>query len=257
MSIWSNPVMLGGSGGGGSTIVSKTITANGTYNASADNANGYDPVVVNVSGGATYNIHPVSVISSGSLLFEAELDGVSNGVSGLSIVGSMGSPGVFFGSANCIFADMESGNRDQVIYAVVKSMTTGGNYQGVGSNYINGRNNAPNIFTSSSQWLASVYGSDTGTGVTSTVYHVLSISINASTKECDYYIDGVSYGTKSFSNCGRYPSIGGGTVNGTSVVSSGDMSVLYAAIAAEYHSSATVIANHQALMTRYASIIGT
>ena len=29
-------------------IVSKTITANGTYNASSDNADGYDPVTVNV-----------------------------------------------------------------------------------------------------------------------------------------------------------------------------------------------------------------
>lgn len=41
--------MLGKAAGGGeSTIVSKTITANGTYNASSDNANGYDPVTVNV-----------------------------------------------------------------------------------------------------------------------------------------------------------------------------------------------------------------
>lgn len=29
-------------------IVSKTITANGTYNASSDSADGYDPVIVNV-----------------------------------------------------------------------------------------------------------------------------------------------------------------------------------------------------------------
>lgn len=37
-------------GGGGSTatIVSKTLTANGTYNASADEADGYNPVTVNI-----------------------------------------------------------------------------------------------------------------------------------------------------------------------------------------------------------------
>lgn len=52
MSIYGNPVMMGGSGGG-ETIVPKTITANGTYNASDDNADGYNPVVVNVSGGAS------------------------------------------------------------------------------------------------------------------------------------------------------------------------------------------------------------
>ena len=37
-------------GGGGSKIVPKTITANGTYNASSDNADGYSPVTVNVGG---------------------------------------------------------------------------------------------------------------------------------------------------------------------------------------------------------------
>lgn len=41
----------GGGGGGGGTIVSKTITENGTYRASTDNADGYNPVIVNVSGG--------------------------------------------------------------------------------------------------------------------------------------------------------------------------------------------------------------
>lgn len=51
MSIYGNPVMLGGGGGG--TIISKTITANGTYNASSDNADGYNPVIVSVSGSVT------------------------------------------------------------------------------------------------------------------------------------------------------------------------------------------------------------
>lgn len=40
-------------GGGGSTLITKTITQNGTYNASSDNADGYSQVTVNVpsSGG--------------------------------------------------------------------------------------------------------------------------------------------------------------------------------------------------------------
>ena len=42
------------SGGGSSpTLVTKTITVNGTYNASSDNADGYSSVTVNVSGGGT------------------------------------------------------------------------------------------------------------------------------------------------------------------------------------------------------------
>jgi len=39
--------------GGGSTLITKTITQNGTYNASADNADGYSQVTVNVSSGNT------------------------------------------------------------------------------------------------------------------------------------------------------------------------------------------------------------
>lgn len=34
------------------TLISKTITQNGTYNASSDNADGYSSVIVNVSGGS-------------------------------------------------------------------------------------------------------------------------------------------------------------------------------------------------------------
>lgn len=48
MSIFGNPVMMGG---GSSDIVPKIITQNGVYNASSDNADGYNPVTVNVSSG--------------------------------------------------------------------------------------------------------------------------------------------------------------------------------------------------------------
>lgn len=44
---------LSGGGGGSAVLVSKTITENGTYNASDDNADGYSDVTVNVSGGVT------------------------------------------------------------------------------------------------------------------------------------------------------------------------------------------------------------
>lgn len=47
----ANIIKLGGSGGGYTTIVPKTITTNGTYYASGDSADGYNPVTVNVSGG--------------------------------------------------------------------------------------------------------------------------------------------------------------------------------------------------------------
>ena len=42
-------------GGGGSTLITKSITQNGIYNASSDNADGYSQVTVNVSGGGSPN----------------------------------------------------------------------------------------------------------------------------------------------------------------------------------------------------------
>lgn len=41
------------SGGSGPTLISKTITANGTYDPEDDNADGYSSVIVNVQGGTT------------------------------------------------------------------------------------------------------------------------------------------------------------------------------------------------------------
>jgi len=40
-------------GGGSATLITKTITQNGTYNASSDNADGYSSVTVNVGGTPT------------------------------------------------------------------------------------------------------------------------------------------------------------------------------------------------------------
>ena len=44
-------LVTGTASGGGATLITKSITANGTYNASSDNADGYSSVTVNVSGG--------------------------------------------------------------------------------------------------------------------------------------------------------------------------------------------------------------
>ena len=40
--------IAGGGGGGEAVLITKNITANGTYNASSDNADGYSQVTVNV-----------------------------------------------------------------------------------------------------------------------------------------------------------------------------------------------------------------
>ena len=51
MSILGKPIILPSGGGGSGIIIPKTFNANGTYYASTDNADGYSPVTVDVSGG--------------------------------------------------------------------------------------------------------------------------------------------------------------------------------------------------------------
>ena len=48
-------------GGGGAVLINKDITANGTYNASSDNADGYKKVVVNVSGGGSADLSDLNI----------------------------------------------------------------------------------------------------------------------------------------------------------------------------------------------------
>lgn len=92
---WTLTVIgVGGGGGGGGTIVSKTITANGTYNASADDADGYSPVVVNVSGGGQTKLEEVWDFTS-----ETPLVGAKHGIAATQTSVTFGASGAVFDSA--------------------------------------------------------------------------------------------------------------------------------------------------------------
>ena len=67
------------SSGGSSTLIEKTITTNGTYNPTNDNADGYSLVTVNVSGGtyqAKSNINPTT--SSQTITPDSGYDALSS-----------------------------------------------------------------------------------------------------------------------------------------------------------------------------------
>ena len=83
------------SGGGGSTLVSKTITQNGTYDPADDNADGYSEVIVNVSGGtpnlqAKTNISPTT--SSQTITADSGYDGLSSVQINAMPTGTAGTP---------------------------------------------------------------------------------------------------------------------------------------------------------------------
>lgn len=57
------------------TLTTKSITANGTYNASQDGADGYSSVTVNVSGGGSAVVQPLSVTENGTYNPPSGVDG--------------------------------------------------------------------------------------------------------------------------------------------------------------------------------------
>lgn len=70
---------LSGGGGGSSTLVSKTITANGTYNPADDNADGYSSVTANVPN--TYTVADEGkVVDSGALVGQTAKNIDANGL---------------------------------------------------------------------------------------------------------------------------------------------------------------------------------
>lgn len=71
----------GGSGPSG-TFISKTITSNGTYTASTDNVDGYNPVIVNVPG-AKYQNKTLDIIENGT--YNVTPDSGFDGISQLTV----------------------------------------------------------------------------------------------------------------------------------------------------------------------------
>lgn len=61
-----NLASSGGGGGGSATLIEKSITENGEYNASADNADGYSKVTVNVAGGGGETFEVILNTSDGA-----------------------------------------------------------------------------------------------------------------------------------------------------------------------------------------------
>lgn len=57
------------------TLTTKSITQNGTYNASQDNADGYSSVTVDVQGGSSAVVQPLSVTQNGTYNPPSGIDG--------------------------------------------------------------------------------------------------------------------------------------------------------------------------------------
>jgi hypothetical protein len=82
-------LMGGGGGGGGSaTLIEKSVTANATYKASDDNADGYSKVTVNVANSYAAGDEG-KVVSDGELVAQTSDTATSNGTVDTTLINSL------------------------------------------------------------------------------------------------------------------------------------------------------------------------
>ena len=70
----ANIIRIGGGGGSTPTLITKSITQNGTYYASDDGADGYSSVTVNASGGVSKTLLYTFNLSQGGAWLNTQAD---------------------------------------------------------------------------------------------------------------------------------------------------------------------------------------
>lgn len=240
-------------GSGGATLIPKSFTQNGTYNASSDNADGYSQVTVNVSGGATTPSLPNSV--QDNILASAH---AGNFVDSSSPWG-----GFELGNTTYIGADKDSVgftyggyarydlgeiNRSCVCYIVASSYDhSSGVYPRVISFWnANSTNKEVTIDTNLNIINYAHYGIAIATYPTKAIHlFAAALRIDGSNKVSSCFINGAQLGaTTAFTAAGRYCTIASAYPNTAYAA----LSVKYAGIVDGVESDATIIANLQYLM---------
>ena len=79
---------ISGGGGGSATLIEKSITANGTYNASSDNADGYSKVVANVPNSYAAGDEG-KVVSNGALVSQTSDTVTTNDTYDTTLINSL------------------------------------------------------------------------------------------------------------------------------------------------------------------------
>ena len=208
--------------GGGGTLIEKTITENGVYNASDDNANGYSTVTVNVP----------------SLL---PMDKAVFGTNSIPI-------------ATCLYYPLSAADIDVTCYAVLAAPNSNSE-ETVLLNipYSLSDGNDPALYTprNSNELYATVYsGNELINGISVADYHVYSISINIATKKARFYVDGVYYLEKTFLHSGGIVCVGCGDINGTKL-NGRYTKCKYLGVVESLESDNDIIMKQQTLMAKY------
>ena len=249
-------------GGGGAAIQPLSVTQNGTYTPPSG-VDGYAPVVVNVSGGSGSNsfIKNVSIITAPDIIteFDACADVVEGSATGLQEAGTHILENKYrTANDNILFADLGAENTSGTIYAVIKALTSDGDYGGIVFDYNWYNGTAPMFYTRSNTWLTGAFGQDQSTGISSNVFRVLALAVNGTSKTARHFIgDQKIRDDVTFTNSGRYGSWGGGYSNTGVIQAANSFEVAYGAVVRGVETDQEILDNMAAIATAYASILGT
>ena len=175
-----------GGGGGSSTLITKNITANGTYSAEDDNADGYSEVTVNVSSGSS--ITPNLQSKSATPTTSSQTISPDNGYDGLSSVTVDAIPSQYIVPTGNKSITENDNNIDVTEYATVSVNVSSPskNIQTVQST--TRRNNTA---------LGSIASLTCSTAGTYDVYWTCARSSTSGTWGSRLYINGTAYGSEN------------------------------------------------------------
>ena len=210
-------------------------------------------IFVGGGGGSTKWIIPVSVIQSSNIVSEFQVDVNFNVVSAsnLTVHNLKVNFDRDFDSDQGISVDLGENNHSCTVYAILKSRFTGGDPTMLAVAYAYTNGNQPAFFTRNSILYTTVYRQDESTGLSSQIYHVLALSIDASTKTAKYYVDGSLVSTKTYANSGRYVCFNGYRLPDYPNIAGKEGSIMYGSVVDGVESDSAIIANMQRLMSEY------
>lgn len=271
MSIYGNPIMLGGSGGGsGVPLMTKaewsalTTEEKQSYGLVAvQEANtGYKRGILYYGEDYLSSLLPNSVAAD--ILTEDFCDTYMGGQpswGGWDITNYSGA--TIGGDGRIVFArgtyatfDLTAANQEVTIYAVIRNHTNANWNYIYGVPYGMSTGNGLGFANYTGILRPTSYNYDYTTGLSSIdTWYALAISVNQSTKRGACFADGTKYADATINNTGDKVWIAWAPGNET--VRQSAVDVLYAAVVNGTEADATVIANLQNIMAYYDSIFGT
>ena len=263
MSIWGNPVQLGGGGSSGAPILTRAQW--NALSTAQKQAYGYVGIEDAVSGffrgelvyGADYIGSLLSSSVAADVLAEAPCENYSSSLplwgglwlSGQSAFAVESDGAVRMSSAGqYAFYTLNAADTPFTAYMVSKSRSTAsGDYRLMMATYANNSGNAPGFFRKNANLWTTAFGQDADSGCSAAVMNVIAMSVSGPGGAA-FFVNGEKTSVKTLNHSGATIGFGG---EPNQFGSHDDVDVYYAAVVSGAEADATVIANMQSIMAHY------